>query len=158
MEDYEAGMLIMLFMGGFIGFALGIGYGATGATPEYQTIALEVASEHTYTVPSYVCGHFSLDLTKALREQGYFAMEKTVKLNDFNGLHDITLLILPIESTNGTILTPNKWKEGGYSFFGDAYNCQRCMKTVEEAINCPEHEGQHEKYNLETGLCEYWNK
>lgn len=114
----------------FVGFLTGGIYVMSNSVPQYQAIASNVASEHNYT-PSYVCANFSQDLTQALRAEGYFAMEKTVKIKDYNGLHGIILLILPIESTNGTILVPDKWKEGGYSFFGVATDCQRCMKELE---------------------------
>ena len=128
--------------------------------PTHLTIASQVAGEHDYS-PAYKCAGFSNDLVEALQAEGYFAMEQSVTVKDYNGLHSIAVLILPIEATDGTILTPDKWKARGYEWFGEATDCQRCMKkgqpiVVKQECICPD--GFEVRTNAVTGEkhCEKW--
>jgi len=106
---------------------------------EYESIALQVSRDNNYNYPEYVCNDFSKELVNKLQEKGYFAFRQTVKvplekcqqIGLDNCLHSVTVLMLPIDAVDGTILTPEKWKERKYKWFGKTTPCSRCLEAMQ---------------------------
>jgi len=99
---------------------------------EYEQIALKVSQSHDYNYPDFTCVDFSESLVQELTAKGYFAWEQTVDVPQENCpkkpcLHSVVALVIPIEATNGEILTPEKWAAYKYSWFGSADTCDWCL-------------------------------
>jgi len=94
--------------------------------PEYLVMPAQVA---TIQYDDLACYRGSEELVKRYRESGYFAFQQTVdgEAVPDEYLHEIVILMLPIEATTGQIITPEQWEELGLEFFpsslGDEYGC-----------------------------------
>lgn len=117
-----------------------IGYGlATLTLPierEYEQIAHRNALAFDYNYPDFVCTRFSDNLVLRLRAKGYFAWEQTVRPPQESCikepcLHSVVALVLPIDGTSGEVISPQRWEELGYEWFGSSTICQMCLGGLE---------------------------
>lgn len=113
---------------------------------DVERIASENAVARPYSFPDYTCSDFSNSLVGELRDEGWFAFEQTVEAplaNEWcdevgasrkgNCLHSVVVVAVPIDAVSGKVLTPEEWGRMQYSFFGEAYDCQRCMGVIEHS-------------------------
>lgn len=93
--------------------------------PLFLEIAEEVAQAHNYSIPGYVCEHFSRDLVRELKKNDYDAETKIVRVDCdsglldkysceyYNGIHVVVKLVTYIESVTGKLIEPDYYCDYG---------------------------------------------